>query len=176
MIILKIIQSIILVFKIYRYLKKKNLLSIYLFCMYLFLPFDLTFLDDEISTDEIELKKKKSIEQTSNNKDLYKYLIGASCILLLLILIFYFNNGDNPPFTFIDNNNQSDDNSQSDDSSVYSLSDESEKKLLQQFFEDTISDLENPAIRKLILETSPKESFVDEADELRKQLEELSKK
>lgn len=121
--------------------------------------FNLNFLNKQdiidLKTELLEEKENLNIEETSNiqevsnNKNLYKYLIGASCILLFIIIVYYCGDNDQP---YIDD------------------------KTLNQAFKDSISDLENPAIRKIILETTPKENFVDEVDELRKQLEELAKK
>lgn len=83
-------------FRIYHYLKKKKILSIYLFCMYFFLPFDLTFLDDEIAQDEIELKKKKSIEQ----HQIFFTILFVGFVIGVLLVIFGGEDGADKGFGY----------------------------------------------------------------------------
>lgn len=105
--------------------------------------------------EDLNFEEKENLnpEKTQNNNNLYKYLIVASC-LALLALIVYYNSGNTPPTT--------------DDIPRFHE--------MAELSDILFNPLEDEASKKQFFDTAPKESFVDEVDELRAQLVELSKK
>lgn len=144
--------------------------------------FNLNFLNKEkiidLKTDllekkedlNLEEKENLSSEKTSNNNNLYKYLIGASCIVLF-ILIIYFNIDNNQPpsdkITMLHEILSKDKNFSEKDIMAPEMA-----QLNDHFF----NPLEYEATKKIVLDITPKGRFVDEVLDLRKQLEELAKK
>lgn len=123
--------------------------------------------------EDLNFEEKENLnpEKTQNNNNLYKYLIIASCIALLALIVYY-NSGNTQPTT--------------EDIPMFHEILRRENKNLSE--EDILfhemaelngilfNPLEDEASKKLFFDMAPKESFVDEVDELRAQLVELAKK